>query len=124
MNTEGQAYGLPLLPRTRLLAGYEGWDGDVFIGVGGLVPYWPGVASAFLSLTPFAQTRKRALFVALRDQLAAWMDVYGLWRVETTALASWEASCRLLEHLGFEQEGPLRKYGPNKEDFYMYARVR
>lgn len=45
-------------------------------------------------------------------------------RIEAATEASFKQGCRWLELLGFEQEGLMRRYGPNGEDHYRYALIR
>lgn len=44
-------------------------------------------------------------------------------RVQALVNPKHEAAIRFIEHLGFENEGLLRQFGPSGEDLYMYARI-
>lgn len=44
-------------------------------------------------------------------------------RIEATTEEGFVQGCRWLELLGFQYEGPLRRYGPAGEDHVRYARV-
>lgn len=46
-----------------------------------------------------------------------------IWRAQAAVNAEWPAACRFAEICGLEREGTMRQFGPNREDFYMYARI-
>jgi hypothetical protein len=45
-------------------------------------------------------------------------------RVQATIAADRPDAIRWADHLGFWREGRMEGYGPNGEDFYIYARVK
>lgn len=45
-------------------------------------------------------------------------------RIEALCREDWAPARRWLQRLGFEYEGPVRKYGPDGSDFARYARVQ
>ena len=44
-------------------------------------------------------------------------------RIQATVDPGYPETIRWIEALGFEYEGRLRKYGPDKQDYLMYSRV-
>jgi hypothetical protein len=49
--------------------------------------------------------------------------VLGVHRVEASTAVGWLPGRRWLEMLGFECEGVMRAYGPDRRDFFRFARV-
>lgn len=47
----------------------------------------------------------------------------GLWRVQATVKVGWERALRFAEFMGFESEGVMRQYGPEKGDYFRVARL-
>ena len=84
---------------------------------------WPGVGEAWLGATGLA--RHYPLFMArdLKGRMDECARQMGLHRVQCTVLASKPNSLRWARMLGFEPEGLMRKFGPQKEDFYRFAKV-
>jgi hypothetical protein len=93
------------------------------IGCGGFCVHVGGRAEAWCFM---ADGIPRAAWVALHravlsriPQLAA-LKVH---RVEASTALGWPPGKRWLEMLGFENEGVLRAYGPDRRDFLRFARV-
>lgn len=62
-------------------------------------------------------------FIRLDRCVRRFLDIPKLRRIEASTEATFSQGCRWLELLGFQNEGILRKYGPNGEDHIRYARV-
>lgn len=99
-------------------------DGDGHIGcIVGMVSHWRGVAAVWavttdhLAVYPVSYTR------ALRRLLENKMKDMGLHRVEMTVRRDYPTGRNWAEALGFEFEGILYKYGPDKADHVMYRRL-
>ena len=46
-----------------------------------------------------------------------------LWRVQGVCKADWPAARRFARLMGFEEEGLMRKYGPEQADYMRIAKV-
>lgn len=64
-----------------------------------------------------------AHFTAVHRVALRLLTLAGLPRIEASSECTFEQGCRWLEMLGFEQEGRMRRYGPDGADHYRYARV-
>ena len=62
------------------------------------------------------------LYKNINIQLLELVNKYKFWRVHATVACSHMAGCSWIESLGFEFESTLVKYGPSKEDHYMYRK--
>jgi RimJ/RimL family protein N-acetyltransferase len=64
-----------------------------------------------------------AHFVAIHRAVTRFIQANPLVRLEATAESTFAPACRWLELLGFENEGLMRKYGPDGADYVRYARI-
>jgi RimJ/RimL family protein N-acetyltransferase len=51
------------------------------------------------------------------------MENNDLWRVQASVHANDEKAYRFADWCGFEEEGLMRMFGPDKSDYYRFARV-
>ena len=96
-------------------------DDDEVIVCGGFVfGGWPGIADVWI--IPGQDIGKHPMRVVkeVRGHLNHVIKSLGLYRVQATIM---ESEVHWIELFGFTREGLLRKFGPNKEDKYIYARV-
>lgn len=84
---------------------------DMWEGVGEL---W-GSTSPLTSMYPDILRIGNELFGTLKEAYV---------RLQAIIDPAFMSGVRLVEHLGFQKEGLLRKYGPRGEDNVMYALVR
>lgn len=96
---------------------------DQVVFCAGITITWHGVGVAWCYADCSASKYAREVYCAQLGFLDRCTKEYGLHRVQAFALASWRMAWRYLERLGFQREGLMRKYSPNQEDYYLYARV-
>lgn len=92
-------------------------------GVFGGVPLWKGVIETFLIPGDNFAERKLSCIKAIKRHEEMARSALGLWREQTTVPVNNHVAIRWLEFLGYEQEGVLRKFGPDGQDHYRYARL-
>ena len=46
-----------------------------------------------------------------------------LWRIQASVHTTDEQSIKFAEWMGFENEGLMKKFGPDGADYYRFARV-
>lgn len=51
------------------------------------------------------------------------IEAHGLHRVQCVVLEQFPRSAAWVRLLGFKEEGPLKWFGPGKENFIRYARI-
>tara|TARA_R110002110_G_scaffold199927_2_gene410667 strand:- start:2831 stop:3262 length:432 start_codon:yes stop_codon:yes gene_type:complete len=95
---------------------------DHVICIAGVQPIWDGVGYAWVRFSPDAHDYKLWLYRNIRIRLEYLVDRYKFWRVQGTVACDHMAGCSWIESLGFEFESTLVKYGPSKEDHYMYRK--
>lgn len=108
-------------------------DGDI-AAVGGLLRLWPGVAAAWLSLTPVAFRAPHALTRHLGRVLARQIACEALHRVQADVRDGDVLALRLLvgdratrsgawRGLGFKEESCMEAYGMDRTDYIRCVRI-
>ncbi len=88
---------------------------------GGIVNLQWNRGEAWILPTPFFRRHVKTCLRELRDYLPVLARQQGFVRVQASCMQ--EVSARLFQHLGFEYEGTLRKWGPNGETCTMHSRI-
>lgn len=92
-------------------------DGGSIVACGGLLSQWEGRHVAWLLVG--IGCRMRGIVKAARRILFS----CAARRIEATVSTHFSQARKLVEMLGFEFEGVLKAYGPNGDDFHMFARA-
>ena len=90
---------------------------------GGIVPLWSGVAEGWVisSKRIYENRIKASRLIRKRTDLLCAAN--RIWRLQTSVKANFKMGIRFAEFLGFEIEGLMRGYGPDKSDYYRMAKV-
>ena len=97
-------------------------ESKVFM-IGGVYGLWKGVGEAWFVMSsmayekPFAVAKHSSL---LLDHVQEEND---LKRIQASVHTNDKQAVRYVEWLGFENEGLMKKYGPDGSDYYRFARV-
>ena len=91
--------------------------------IGGVARLWPGVGEAWLGATRLARQYPLFMVRGMRHHLGVCAAEMRLHRVQCVVLAARRSRRRWAGLLGFEEEGLMRKFGPQGEDFYRFAKV-
>jgi len=102
---------------------FTGLDGGRVLGFAGIVEFWKGVGEAWCMLAVDALPKRLAVIRAIYKGLQHIQEDLRLHRVQATVNANNVKSRDLLSWLGFEEEGPLEMYGPNRELFLRYRKL-
>jgi hypothetical protein len=100
---------------------FTGIEGERIVGAAGLILLWPGVAQAWAVFSrsfPGLSAHR-----AIVKGFAGLIDSCRLHRIQAQVLASFEAGHEWVKRLGFEYEGPKKKYGPDRQDYVEYVRL-
>ena len=101
---------------------YEG----ALVAVGGVQVLWAGRGMFWLILT--ADCKKdgihglRAVY-AIREKIEELAEKNNLHRAEAAIRTDFSRAIAMIEALGFEREGLMRQYWPDKADAYLYSKV-
>lgn len=116
--------GQPMTPEAIGMAieggmAVAGVEDDKLFGMAGIYERWSGVGLAWALLAEDFGCRRFSIFKLMQRAL----DLSTYNRVEAYVVQGHDAGARLLEHLGFEREGTMRKFWQDR-DHDLYARVR
>lgn len=104
---------------------YTGIDEEgKVIAIGGVTFLWEGVGSGWVLTSELLLKHKTWTHRAIRNILDITEGAHNLHRIESIILKEHKVSMRWAERLGFKQEGLLRKYNSQKQDHWLYARVK
>ena len=98
-------------------------DNNVPICSGGIIPTWMGNAQGWVlsSKRIFRNKIKAARLIKERTDLLCANNK--IWRLQTAVKADFKIGIRFAEFLGFNKEGLMVGYGPDKTDYYLMARI-
>ena len=98
-------------------------DNNVPICSGGIIPTWLGNAQGWVlsSKRIFRNKIKAARLIKERTDLLCANNK--IWRLQTAVKADFKIGIRFAEFLGFNNEGLMVGYGPDKTDYYLMARI-
>ena len=102
---------------------WTGLQGGKIVGCGGFTPLRTGVAEVWLYLNPDAFKRKKVALRLMRHILNDIIQREKYHRLQAVVLKGYKEGMRFAEFFGFENEGLMKKYTTDKEDFYRYARI-
>ena len=99
---------------------------SAIVAVGGLQVRWEGVGLLWLMLT--ADCKKYGIYSllaleAIKEKMEYLIKKNNLWRAEAAVRTDFPQAIKMIEFFGFEREGLMRKYYPDKSDSYLYAKV-
>ena len=96
----------------------------ILVFVGGAVPKWGKVSDVWLlvdrEFSILIQPYKKEFFMGFRYYL----DKMNYERMQTGVLKGFDKGVQFAEALGFENEGLMRKQGPDGSDYWRYARIQ
>jgi hypothetical protein len=97
------------------------------VALGGFAFPWPKVADAFMTFSQEVENNHElamAIFWRMKKIAKMAFDQYDLHRIEATAPYDKTDRARWLKNIGFKQEGCLKKYGPDGQDYVMFGMVK
>ena len=98
-------------------------DGEI-VNVTGCIIAWKGVADVYLIGSDKIEEHK--IFVARSVMTALYMveQAFKLHRVQATVKEDYTSARKWMEWMGFKNEGILKNFSPERENYVMYARTR
>ena len=98
-------------------------DNNVPVCSGGVIPTWLGNAQGWVisSKRIFRNKVKASRLIKQRTDLLCANNK--IWRLQTAVKADFKIGIRFAEFLGFNKEGLMVGYGPDKTDYYLMARI-
>ena len=99
------------------------WDGEV-VGVGGVIIYWEGVGEVWILLSPKIRKFPIQMVRCIRKMYEKHSTDRSFRRLQCVVSIDFPQGQKMVESLGFEKEGLLRKYLPEGTDAWMYSIIR
>jgi hypothetical protein len=93
------------------------------IAVFGVHTIWPGVGHCFAFIDKDAERFKKTLIVTGRQMVEECSSSFGFWRLQSTVEASFDRGIRYLLALGFNVDGLMPRFGPDRSDHLMMSRL-
>lgn len=97
--------------------------GRELLGVMYIHELYPGVAHVGMVLTTNIQNHPVSIVKFFRKLMEVKMPQHKCHRLQMEVMKGYTTGQRWATALGFIQEGIMRKFGPNQEDFILYART-
>ena len=97
-------------------------DRGKIIAVGGVVPLWDGVGEAWLLPTKHMAGYEVALARNFKRTIARAFTDLKMRRVQAAVKVGFDKAHRLVRFLDMEEEGLMKKYGPEGADYVRYAK--
>jgi len=98
-------------------------DDDAIAIIGGAL-LWPGVMDVFTVTSELVKECKLAFHKTIVTMIKDITHHEKLYRMQMVVRENFDEGCKWAECLGFKREALLEKYGPDRKNYYMYARLR
>lgn len=94
--------------------------------VAGVIILWEGVGLFWIILTE--NCKKEGCFgilavSAIRDKFNELIEKNNLWRAQATVRTDFAVAVKMIKFLGFECEGIMKKYLPDKSDAFIFGKI-
>ena len=90
----------------------------------GITEMWAGVGEAWFVGSARIHEKSKAFIRLTRSGIfEETIKKHGLWRVQAACRANWPEALRFAKFMGFEEEGLMKKYGQQGEDFIRVAKL-
>ena len=111
----------------KVLATYgRAWTGlrkGRVIGSAGIIPLQPGVYDLWMYLGSDTFDKKKLAMKIFKYYLFKSIKELKIHRLQAVVKEDYCQGIRFAEFFGFENEGVMKCYGPNKENFIRYAKT-
>ena len=103
--------------------GFTALADDGIVGAAGVVMVLPGNWEVWCYTTEMFSKYGFAIHRSVKRFLDAFAKRSDWRRFQCVVDSTYPVAVRWVEALGLEREGTLRRYGPDGQDYYQYARV-
>lgn len=102
------------------------FEGEI-VAVGGVVIYWQGVGEMWFMMTKNSKRHDIYGLIALsaiEKKMNEIINENKLWRIQAVVRTDFLQSIKMVERLGFVRECLMRKYLPDGNGCFLYAKVK
>lgn len=103
-----------------------GVHNGVIWGVGGVVVHYEGMGEFWLMLAKgfnkdlAGSSILKQIMLFVEDKI----ELHNLHRAQAVIRSDFDVAIKMIHFLGFEREGLLKQYLPNRTDAFMYSRIK
>jgi len=105
------------------LSAYTAMQESRVFMIGGVYGLWDNVGEAWFMMSKYAYDMPRSAAKYSSLLLDHVQEDNDLQRIQASVHADDKQAIRYVEWLGFENEGLMKKFGPDGSDYYRFARV-
>ncbi len=102
---------------------YDSETGEI-LAIAGVQIFWGGVAEVWTITSRYADKYSVGFARAIKECMEFYIKSLDLRRLQATCPKSMPCGDRWFKFLGFEKEGLMKNFGPEGEDYYLFARVK
>jgi RimJ/RimL family protein N-acetyltransferase len=104
------------------IKGYSLFNDDLIMAAAGVHILWGGVAEGWIVMSKHGYSTPKTVARYTDRLFDGIMADNELWRIQASVSASDTKALRFASWLGFEDEGLMKKYGPDGSDYRRVAR--
>ena len=104
--------------------GYVAMYQDIIAAIGGISLLWDGVAEAWFVLGVKGQEFPYRMAKIVKKMIMTMIEENNLFRLQASICSNDEKAVRFIKWLKFEEEGIMKKFGPDGADYIRYAWVK
>lgn len=104
------------------IKGYSLFKEDLIVAAAGVHILWGGVAEGWIVMSKHGYSAPKTVARYTDRLFDGIMADNELWRIQASVSASDTKALRFASWLGFEDEGLMKKYGPDGSDYRRVAR--
>ncbi|MFH1230993.1 MAG: GNAT family protein [Planctomycetota bacterium] len=97
---------------------------NTLLAIGGVLQFWTGVGEAWMMVSPEGRKSGLALYRVMERFLNMGFEKYGFHRIQASVVNGYTEAHKVVLRLGFIPEGMMVQYGPNKENYVRYVRLK
>jgi len=97
---------------------------DEILCCGGVCFYRKQFGEAWILCSRKAEEHPVATVRATKRVIDDIMKTHDMYRIQATVQCDWVEAQKFIKLLGFKWEGTLRRYGPDRSDYFMYSRIK
>ncbi len=97
---------------------------DKTLAIGGVGRFHPGVGTAWIIIDKLFINYPKKLLQVCREIIQESFEFLNLHRVQMDIDLQYKENIRFSRALGFHEEGVMKWFGPNKEDYARYVRFK
>jgi len=104
--------------------GYAVTLGDTVVAIGGVSILWEGVGEGWFIIGNIGKLFPTRLARLVKNMITKLIEENKLFRLQASVCKNDKKAVRFIRWLKFEEEGIMKKFGPDGVDYFRYAWVK